>query len=346
VSILNLRAVEKRYNSNSVAVINIDLEVAEGELLALVGESGCGKTTLLRLIAGLEEPDRGSIEIENTQVAGNMETVPPQQRPVGFVFQDYALFPHMTVARNVLFGLYSWADEQARQRVIEVLKLVNLTGLENRYPHQLSGGQQQRVAMARALAPKPKLLLLDEPFSNLDTVLKDQVRQELSIILKRSGTTVILVTHDVQDALSMADRIAVLKDGNLLQVGSPETLYQRPINTYIASFFGKANLIPATCSSGEVVSELGTFQSKYAGKSGMLCLRPQHLHVVKNQQEGIAAEIVALKFMGEHQQLKLKIGTCDLWCHEPIDMNYQVGQQVILAVDLNQIHIIETTVNF
>ena len=343
MNILNLRAVEKKYSTNSVAVRNINLNVDEGEFLALAGESGSGKTTLLRLIAGLEEPDQGSIEIENTVVAGNLRSVPPQQRPVGLVFQDYALFPHMTVAQNVLFGLKSWPDNEAKQRTNEVLQMVNLVGLENRYPHQLSGGQQQRVAIARALAPRPKLLLLDEPFSNLDTILKDRVRQELLTILKRAGTTVVLVTHDVQDALSMADKIAVLKDGNLLQVGSPTTLYQQPTNAYIASFFGKANLIPVNCRNGEVTSEIGSFQTEMMENiSGLLCLRPQHIHVALNKQNGITAEVVSLKFMGGHQQLKLKVGACDLWCHEPIEVNYKVGQQVNLEIDLNQIHIIET----
>ena len=343
MSILNLKAVEKKFSAGTVAVRNVHLEVDEGELLALAGESGCGKTTLLRLIAGLEKPDHGTIEIENTIVANKNRSVPPQQRPVGLVFQDYALFPHMTVAQNVLFGLKLWTANEAKQLTTEVLKMVNLTGLENRYPHQLSGGQQQRVAIARALAPKPKLLLLDEPFSNLDTILKDQVRQELTTILRESGTTVILVTHDVRDALSMADRIAVLKDGNLLQVGSPETLYQQPVDTYIASFFGKVNLIPVVCRGGTVNSEIGTFKSEMAeSKSGFLCLRPQHLRVILKQPGEIVAEIVSVNFMGDYQQLKLKVGKCDLWCHEPVYVNYKVGQQVNIEIDRDHIHIIET----
>ena len=214
MNILSLKSVTKKFSAKAVAIRNIDLQVAQGELLALTGESGCGKTTLLRLIAGLESPDHGTIEIDNTLVAGPHTMVPPQQRPVGLVFQDYALFPHMTVLQNVLFGLKSYPIKQAKERSKEMLDLVNLPGLEKRYPHELSGGQQQRVAIARSLAPKPKLLLLDEPFSNLDTLLRDQVRQELLMILRKAGTTVILVTHDVQDALSMADSIAVLRNGN------------------------------------------------------------------------------------------------------------------------------------
>ncbi len=343
MSILKIRALYKKYSPISVAVRDVNLSVEEGELLALAGESGCGKTTLLRLIAGLEEPDGGSIEIENIPVAGKQWSVSPQQRPVGLVFQDYALFPHMTVVQNVLFGLKSWSYHEAKQRTSEVLKMVNLTGLEKRYPHQLSGGQQQRVAIARALAPRPKILLLDEPFSNLDTLLKDQVRQELLTILKGARTTVILVTHDVQDALSMADRIAVLKDGNLLQVGSPATLYQQPVDTYTAAFFGKVNLIPAICRDGKWISEIGSFQIDIGEKKeGFLCLRPQHLLVVQKEGSGIVAKVVSTNYMGGYQQLKLKAGKCELWCHTPIGTDYRVGQQVNLEIDIDQIHVIES----
>jgi iron(III) transport system ATP-binding protein len=341
MSLVELRDISKKFGTDSVAVSKVDLSVYQGELLALTGESGCGKTTLLRLISGLEKPDSGTITIDGRSVAGNGIPVPPQNRPVGLVFQDYALFPHMSVEQNVAFGLRPWPDDQRRQRLREMLELVNLAGLENRYPHQLSGGQQQRVAIARALAPDPKLLLLDEPFSNLDTVLKDQVRQEIASILRRSGTTAILVTHDVQDALSMADRIAVLKEGRVLQVDSPQKLYQQPVNSYVASFFGKVNLIPVMRTEDGIESEIGKFEMDTgSGVSGFLCLRPRQVQVILTGDTGAAAKILAVCYQGGYQQLDLAAGPCKLCCYEPLGISYEPGQSVRVSFDLKNAHVI------
>lgn len=344
MSILTLKSVTKSYSASSVAINNISLSVEEGEFLALTGESGCGKTTLLRLITGLERPDRGTIELENSIVAGENKFVPPQQRPIGLVFQDYALFPHMTVLQNVLFGLQSWPKTKAEKRSKEVLDLVNLPGLESRYPHQLSGGQQQRVAIARSLAPKPKLLLLDEPFSNLDTLLKDQVRQELMAILRSAGTTVILVTHDVQDALSMADTIAVLKEGELLQVGTPNILYHQPVDVYTASFFGKINLIPVSGNLGKWIGELEAFEEQSSITSAYYCLRPQHVKINNDKGNSFPAEVCGINFMGGHQQIKIKAADCDIWCQAEIHNDYFIGQQVNVAFELHQVHTLKSNV--
>ncbi len=341
MSLLELKQVTKKYSTDAVAVNNVDLTVQPGELLALTGESGCGKTTLLRLIAGLERPDHGEINLDNHTVASKQVFVPPQQRPVGLVFQDYALFPHMNVAQNIKFGLKSWSSAERKERVTEMLHLVNLSGLEKRYPHQLSGGQQQRVAIARALAPKPRLLLLDEPFSNLDTLLKDQVREDISTILRRAGTTAILVTHDVQDAMSMADRIAVFKEGRLLQIDRPRILYQQPLDTYVASFFGRVNLIPVVGTASGVTSEIGQFFLENAdGKTGFLCLRPQQIKVNLSRETAASAEVISVKYLGDYQQLEIRSGNCRLCCHQPLSVSFHSGQTIHLDFDLEQVHVI------
>ena len=219
MSLLRLAGVTKRFAADAPpAVDGLSLSVAAGEVLALLGPSGCGKTTTLRLVAGFEAPDAGIIEIRGAQVAGPGLAVPPESRGVGVVFQDYALFPHLPVEANVAFGLAHLVRAARALRVREVLELVGLVGLEERYPHELSGGQQQRVALARALAPSPALILLDEPFSNLDADLRAAMREEIGKILRASGTTAIFVTHDQQEAFALADRVGVLNEGRLEQV--------------------------------------------------------------------------------------------------------------------------------
>lgn len=239
---LVIEQVKKKY-SNSVdpAVDKLSLNVGDQEILTIVGESGSGKSTLLRLIAGLEVPDSGSVSINGKCVASDKDWVAPEKRQIGFVFQDGALFPHLTISDNVVYGL---SREQRRaksaQSVKTYLELVGLSGFENRYPSQLSGGERQRVALARALAPEPKLLLLDEPFSNLDPSLRREMREEISVILRRVGTTALMVTHDTEDALIVGDRIVIVRDGKIEQLGSPQEVYQNPANTYCAQLFGPA----------------------------------------------------------------------------------------------------------
>jgi len=231
-------------------VSDIDLEMAEGEILSLLGPSGCGKTTILRMLAGLVTPDSGWIQVGGRVFYDGKREVPVEERRLGMVFQDYALWPHMTVARNIAFGmrLQRAPSREITKRVQELLELVNLPGFGDRYPYQLSGGQQQRVALARALATQPGLLLLDEPLSSLDTALRENMRAELVQIFHHLKITAINVTHDQAEAMSMSDRILVLRDGVLQQIGTPAELYLTPVNTFVASFMGPANLL-----SGEVV---------------------------------------------------------------------------------------------
>jgi ABC-type Fe3+/spermidine/putrescine transport system ATPase subunit len=247
---LQIKQLNKSYGSRRV-VSDIDLTMEEGEILSLLGPSGCGKTTILRMIAGLITPNSGWIKIGDRVLYDGKREVPVEDRHLGMVFQDYALWPHMTVARNIAFGmrLRRTSSREIAKKVREMLELVNLPGLENRYPYQLSGGQQQRVALARALATEPRVLLLDEPLSSLDTALREVMRTELVQIFRRLKITTINVTHDQDEAMSMSDRIMVLRDGRVQQVGTPTELYLNPTNVFVASFMGPANLL-----SGELVN--------------------------------------------------------------------------------------------
>ncbi|HEX7120054.1 MAG TPA: ABC transporter ATP-binding protein [Longimicrobiales bacterium] len=240
---LSLASLTKRFGGETVAVADLSLEVERGEFLTLLGPSGCGKTTTLRMIAGFETPTAGRILLEGRDVTG----LSPQRRGFGMVFQNYALFPHLDVFENVAFGLKTRGAprDEVRRRVEEALALVDLAGYGKRRVQELSGGQQQRVALARALAPEPPVLLLDEPLSNLDAALRERTRAELRALLKRIGITAIFVTHDQEEAFALSDRIAVLEGGRLQQVGTPEALYARPANEFVASFLGRANFLDA-----------------------------------------------------------------------------------------------------
>ena len=239
------------------AVSAFSLGVSAGELVCLIGPSGCGKTTVLRLAAGLEPLQRGRITIGGQIVAAAAASLPPEVRGVGLLFQDFALFPHLSVRDNVGFGLRRLAATERRRRIAEALEQVQLADYANAYPHMLSGGQQQRVALARALAPAPKVLLLDEPFSGLDVTLRREVRDQTLHVLKSSGVATLMVTHDPEEAMFMADRIALMRAGRLEQVGPPSALYFRPLNRFVAGFFGEVNAMPGRVVGGAVATPLG-----------------------------------------------------------------------------------------
>jgi iron(III) transport system ATP-binding protein len=261
---VELKGVVRSFGS-TCAVSDLNLSIRPGEFFSLLGPSGCGKTTTLRLIAGLDRPARGSILIGDQVVASDSVWVSPERRGVGIVFQDQALFPHLTVAQNIAFGLAGWSRKAARQRVAELLLLVGLDGLANRYPHELSGGQGQRVALARSLAPSPRVMLLDEPFSNLDTGLREELRGETRRILTECNTTTILVTHEQEEAFSLSDRVGVLNRGCLQQVGTPPEVYHRPATRFVADFVGKADFIPGVVGAQGLQTILGTFTIPCAG---------------------------------------------------------------------------------
>lgn len=265
--ILQLVNVTKQYNSHTQpAVEGVSLSLQQGELLGLLGPSGCGKTTLLRIVAGFEKISQGVVELAGSIVCDRKSNLPPEKRDMGMVFQDYALFPHLSVAENIAFGLKGKRNQpngnklpakEINYRIGEVLSLVGLVGLEKRYPHELSGGQQQRVALARALAPQPDLILLDEPLSNLDVQVRHRLREEIRRILKTAGTSAIFVTHDREEALAISDKIAVMRNGKLEQVGTPEEIYTQPESRFVAEFVTQANFISAKRKGESWQTEIG-----------------------------------------------------------------------------------------
>ena len=239
--LLNIKDLQKSYTKGSPVLKIDELSIEKGKTTAVVGESGSGKTTLMRLIAGLESPDKGSIVSEGKIYTNERVLLSPNKRHIGMVFQDHALFPHLTIFKNLAYGLPD--QDNSKEVIKELLNLVALDGFENRYPHELSGGQQQRVALARALAQKPNILILDEPFSNLDSSLKLQLRDEIFTILKKTNITTLFITHDMDDAIYIADEIVVLKDGKIIQKGDIDALYKKPNSLYIASLFSKVNVL-------------------------------------------------------------------------------------------------------
>ncbi len=317
-----------------IALDGVDLDVMRGELLAVLGASGCGKTTLLRLVAGFERPDDGTIVLDGTPVAGAGVFVPPERRRVGIVVQDHALFPHLTVAGNVGFGLTGQGEGMRASRVHEVLDLVGLQDLDRRYPSDLSGGQQQRVAIARALAPRPKVLLLDEPFANLDAALRVRLRLEVRDILKAAKATVVLVTHDQEEALSLADRVAVMDQGRVIQVGEPQDVYRRPATPFVARFVGDATLVPARSDGRALHSSVGrlavTGPVPAAGPA-VAAVRPEAVHL--SPDPAGRGRVVTATYFGHDQVVEVSLPDLTLRARAGSEQRFTAGDQV--RVDVN-----------
>ncbi len=326
--VVELRDVSKAYpRPDHVAVEHLDLDVAAGEILCLLGPSGCGKTTLLRLIAGFEIPDTGTVRIADQIVAGPDAWVQPDRRRIGFVFQDYALFPHLTVLQNVAFGLRRGSRAARLERAKAVMDLVGLTIFAGRYPHQLSGGQQQRVALARALAPAPAVLLLDEPFSNLDAALRGSTRDEVRQILKRTNTTAVLVTHDQEEAMTFGDRLAVMRAGHLEQAGSAETVYARPRTAFVASFLGRTNLLRGEGHGTVARTPIGDLAlARPAQGQVMLSVRPESLHFRPNGN-GVSVRVLQREFKGHDLTF-----TCQLTGSDALRLIVQTGPDCTVRV--------------
>ncbi len=282
------------------AIDDVTIEVHRGEILALLGPSGCGKTTFLRLVAGFERPDAGTIHLSGREVAGPATSVPPEQRRVGMVFQDFALFPHMSVAANVGYGVTERSHRP--QRVVESLALVGLDELGARMPHELSGGQRQRVALARALAPEPSIILLDEPFSSLDATLRAQVRADVRVILHQASATAVFVTHDQTEALSTADRVAVMNGGRVLQIGTPAELYAEPADLFVANFVGDADIVDGQADGAAIETVIGRLRLKGPEQTGpvRVVVRPE---TVRLHLDGVGPAVVEQVTYFGHDQL-------------------------------------------
>lgn len=280
---LELHDVAHAYG-DVAAVDHVSLHVNEGEVICLLGPSGCGKSTILRLAAGLESLQQGRVLMQDRLVADgtSQQSVPPERRGVGLVFQDFALFPHLSVARNVGFGLNDLDAPARERRIAEVLDQVDMTEFADTFPHALSGGQQQRIALARALAPQPAILLLDEPFSGLDARLRDQIRDDTLHVLKRSRTATLMVTHDPEEAMFMADRIYLMQSGRVVQSGSPDALYHHPVSPFVARFFTNTNDLAGRVNAGQISTPLGLLPAPGLtdGTAVQILIRPESLHVV------------------------------------------------------------------
>jgi len=339
-TVLELDGLTREY-AGETAVDDLTLSVKEGELLTLLGPSGCGKTTTLRMIAGLERPSTGEVRIGGEAIAGGDRFVSPEDRDIGLVFQDFALFPHLTVGENVAFGIDHWAADRREQRVTELLDLVNLDDHRDKLPEQLSGGQQQRVALARSLAPEPEVLLLDEPFSNLDVRLRIEMREEVRRILKETGVTAISVTHDQEEALSISDRVAIMNDGELEQVGKPELVFENPESRFVASFLGRASFIPGRIRGETVETELGTLDTaqlngpiaEYDGAEIDVLVRPDDLEAVPANEATADGRVVDRQYNGPTfvYRVELADGGTVRCLHNHVE-TFEHGQSVAVSI--------------
>ncbi|PYF08163.1 iron(III) transport system ATP-binding protein [Rhodobacter viridis] len=304
---LVLDALSRRFGAVT-ALETISLSLAEGEILCLLGASGCGKSTLLRLIAGIERPDSGTVTLSGRVLSGPGVFVEPEARGIGFMFQDYALFPHLSVAENVAFGLRGQPRGQVQARVAEVLAVAGVGSLAERYPHMLSGGESQRVALARALAPRPGLLLMDEPFSNLDQGLRETVRAETLALLRQMRVGAIIVTHDPAEALAVADRLALMHRGRIEALAEPRQVYHSPPTLYAARFLGPGTALPGVVRGGVLATPLGRFDAPdlAEGAAAVAFFRPQALSLC-DPAEGAAARVTACAFLGAQERLSLRL---------------------------------------
>lgn len=340
-ALLQVEGIECRYQTQTI-VSQLSFEVEQGEIACLLGPSGCGKTTVLRAVAGFNPIFSGAISLSGTLISTPSHALPPEQRNMGMVFQDYALFPHLNVSKNIAFGLKTTDTRQGQQIIGYLLELVELQGMADRYPHELSGGQQQRVALARALAPRPRLLLMDEPFSNLDTELRRQLAADVRDILKEEDISAIVVTHDQDEAFTVSDKIGVLAEGRLQQWDNPFEIYHHPQNKVVANFVGEGKFIAGKLlGDGSIETDLGVVRaSNIQGRTGdqvEVFVRPHEL-VPANNGSAVDAEVIKKEFLGTTTLYTLKLaGGALVESSFMTDRDYQVGDRVGLRLETDKL---------
>jgi iron(III) transport system ATP-binding protein len=337
--------VSHEFTPTAPTLHEITLAAEPGEVLCLLGPSGSGKTTLLRIAAGIEPQTRGTVSLNDREIAGPNVFLPPEKRSIGLVFQDFALFPHLSILDNVRFGLTALSREEAKREALISLARVGLEDYADAYPHILSGGEQQRVALARAIAPRPAVLLMDEPFSGLDSRLKDSVRAETLEILRRGRATSIVVTHDAEEAMRLGDRIALLKDGRLVQVGTAEELYNRPASLFAAGFFSELNVFDARVAAGEVETPIGRFAAAGMGDGtpASVAVRLSGFEVSDTHGE-IAARVLSRRFLGVVELLELAVAGIDtpVWARVRCGALSGSGREIWLTVRRPDVLVFET----
>ena len=352
--VLELKDVHQSYGDHAV-VKGLSFVLGRGSIGCLLGPSGCGKTTVLRCVAGFESISEGEIRINGTRMSGHGALVPPERRHIGMVFQDYALFPHLSVAQNIAFGLRTLSRDERDSQVAKLIDVVGLAGMAASFPHELSGGQQQRVALARALAPQPDLLLLDEPFSNLDTELRQRLSLEVREIIKRSNTTALLVTHDQHEAFAIADEIGIMHQGEIEQWDSAYNLYHRPASRFIADFVGQGVFVPGEVLSGRQVRiELGVLDGVIPGACGESCascgkgcnvdvlLRPDD--IIHDDASKVQAEVLHKAFRGADILYTLKLASGQtVLALVPSHHNHSLGEKIGIRLDVDHVVTFQTT---
>jgi iron(III) transport system ATP-binding protein len=335
---LSFRNIEMKYG-DFTALHDVSLDIAAGEVVCLLGPSGCGKTSLLRLASGIERPSAGEVLLNNRVVAGAGIFIPPEKRNVGLMFQDFALFPHLTILENVCFGLHFMPKETARQEAMMALARVGLDNYANEHPHTLSGGQQQRVALARALVPRPSIILMDEPFSGLDVQLRETIRSETLALLRETRSTCLLVTHDPDEAMQLGDRIAVMRAGRIIQAGTAQALYHDPSDLFVARLFSQINEIPVTVTGGSISTPFGRYPANDHpdGTRLVMCVRQRAVWVYAADHDAsmLAGRVVATRFLGDLVLVAIAINGLD----QPItslvrgDRAPAIGDDVRIKVD-------------
>jgi iron(III) transport system ATP-binding protein len=322
------------------ALDGVSLTVKPGELVCLLGHSGCGKTTLLRVAAGVEAPTSGRVLMDGIEVSSVKTFVPPEQRGIGLMFQDYALFPHLTILQNVLFGLKALSAKEADVAARRALSRVGLEHYADEYPHTLSGGEQQRVALARSIAPRPGVLLMDEPFSNLDRRMRDAIRDETVAILRETKATTIVVTHDPEEAMRIADRIVLMRSGSIVQQGTAEELYLRPKDLFVARFFCDFTELEAVVSNGQVSTALGVFAARHLpeGAHAVVCVRPQGIRL-KPAGFCLPGRLLSRRFLGEVDLVQVAVQGVErpLQARTRHGIQAEVGQDVGVEVDEQEV---------